>query len=149
MRRSPYRSLRLYNDLLIRHRLEYYGRCPCLAAARSRSGSDTTPWCHSRPSRRFATRWGRTGFRPFSRFTDMKKNINRLLLRREQAPPTGLCQTYKSKFGAPLRCFFFLLFRCVFILYKKGAAIKRQLLFCYIIIYYQNSALKYSVNIVA
>ena len=28
---------------------------PCLAAARSRSGSDTTPWCHSLPSRRFAT----------------------------------------------------------------------------------------------
>ena len=26
-----------------------------LAAARSRSGSDTTPWCHSFPSRRFAT----------------------------------------------------------------------------------------------
>ena len=30
-------------------------RGPFLAAARSRSGSDTTLWCHSRPSRRFAT----------------------------------------------------------------------------------------------
>ncbi|MBP3333052.1 MAG: hypothetical protein J6M35_03295, partial [Clostridia bacterium] len=28
---------------------------PRLASARSRSGSDTTPWCHSLPSRRFAT----------------------------------------------------------------------------------------------
>ena len=28
---------------------------PLLAAARSRSGSDITLWCHSRPSRRFAT----------------------------------------------------------------------------------------------
>ena len=28
----------------------------CLASARSRSGSDNTPCCHSRPSRRFATR---------------------------------------------------------------------------------------------
>ena len=27
---------------------------PRLASARSRSGSDTTPWCHSLPSRRFA-----------------------------------------------------------------------------------------------
>ena len=26
-----------------------------LAAARSRRGSDTTPWCHSTPRRRFAT----------------------------------------------------------------------------------------------
>ena len=31
---------------------------PFLVATRSRSGSDTTPWCHSLPSRRFATRWG-------------------------------------------------------------------------------------------
>jgi len=30
-----------------------------LAAARSRSGSDTTPWCHSFPSRRFATQRAR------------------------------------------------------------------------------------------
>ena len=29
--------------------------CHRLAAARSRSGSDTAPWCHSLPSRRFAT----------------------------------------------------------------------------------------------
>ena len=28
---------------------------PRLTAVRSRSGSDTTLWCHSRPSRRFAT----------------------------------------------------------------------------------------------
>ena len=27
-------------------------------AVRSRSGSDTAPWCHSRPSRRFASRCG-------------------------------------------------------------------------------------------
>ena len=40
---SPLRRLR-------RHRL---------AAARSRSGSDTTPWCHSFPSRRFATQRAR------------------------------------------------------------------------------------------
>ena len=32
---------------------------PCLAAARSRSGSNTPPACYSLPSRRFATRWGR------------------------------------------------------------------------------------------
>ncbi len=31
----------------------------CLAAARSRSGSDSPPDCHSLPERRFATRWGR------------------------------------------------------------------------------------------
>ena len=30
-------------------------KCHRLAAARSRSGSDTTVWCHSLPSRRFAT----------------------------------------------------------------------------------------------
>ena len=30
-------------------------------AVRSRSGSDTTPWCHSRPSRRFATSTVRKG----------------------------------------------------------------------------------------
>ena len=30
-------------------------RSPCLAAARSRSRSDTTLWCHSLRSRRFAT----------------------------------------------------------------------------------------------
>ena len=34
-------------------------RSPCLAAARSRSGSDVPPARHSTPSRRFATRWGR------------------------------------------------------------------------------------------
>ncbi len=40
-----------------------YGRCPlitrcggsCLAAARSRRGSDSPPDCHSIPRRRFAT----------------------------------------------------------------------------------------------
>ena len=31
-------------------------RSPCLAAARSRSGSDSPPDCHSLPERRFATR---------------------------------------------------------------------------------------------
>ena len=31
----------------------------CLASARSRSGSDSTPYCHSIPSRRFATQGGR------------------------------------------------------------------------------------------
>ena len=30
-------------------------KCHRLAAARSRRGSDTTPWCHSLPRRRFAT----------------------------------------------------------------------------------------------
>ena len=34
-------------------------RSPCLATARSRSGSNTPPACYSLPSRRFATRWGR------------------------------------------------------------------------------------------
>ena len=34
-------------------------RSPCLAAARSRSGSNVPPARHSTPSRRFATRWGR------------------------------------------------------------------------------------------
>ena len=32
---------------------------PCLAAARSHSGSDSRSGCHSLPSCRFATRWGR------------------------------------------------------------------------------------------
>ena len=32
---------------------------PFLAAARSRSGSDSPPGCHSTPSRRFATHRGR------------------------------------------------------------------------------------------
>ena len=35
------------------------GESTCLAAARSRRGSDTTPWCHSTPRRRFATPGGR------------------------------------------------------------------------------------------
>ena len=34
-------------------------RYPCLAAARSRLGSDSHLDCHSLPRRRFATRWGR------------------------------------------------------------------------------------------
>ena len=42
-------------DLKCRRLLPSRFACHLLATARSRSGSDTTPWCHSFPSRRFAT----------------------------------------------------------------------------------------------
>ena len=41
--------------VLSRTLLQSRVRSTALASARSRSGSDTTPWCHSLPSRRFAT----------------------------------------------------------------------------------------------
>ena len=47
---------------LNRHLIRQPAAATCLAAARSRSRSDTTPWCHSLRSRRVATRWGRLLF---------------------------------------------------------------------------------------
>ena len=48
--------------------------CHRLAAARSRSGSDTTPWCHSLPSRRSATRRRRLWF--VRRFNFVRSRIS-------------------------------------------------------------------------
>ena len=41
------------------HPSDDFASATCLTAVRSRSGSDNPPGCHSLPSRRFATRWGR------------------------------------------------------------------------------------------
>ena len=57
---SPLRRLR-------RHRL---------AAARSRSGSDTTPWCHSLPSRRFATQRARLLVSPIITQIGRENNVS-------------------------------------------------------------------------
>jgi hypothetical protein len=46
------------NKLVSTSSVKTYGFATCLAAARSRRGSDTTLWCHSTPRRRFATHQG-------------------------------------------------------------------------------------------
>ena len=46
----------------LQHLIHHQRWSPCLAAARARSGSDSHLGCHSIPSRRFATLWGRHSF---------------------------------------------------------------------------------------
>ena len=59
--RTQVRGFRRRRKLTARGRghLIHRKRSPCLAAARSRHGSDNTPCCHSLPCRRFATSKGR------------------------------------------------------------------------------------------
>ena len=75
--------------------LRHANACHRLAAARSRSGSDTTPWCHSLPSRRFATRGERLIFLSLGRANTVRPYGVEVLcggfLTQKKEVPYGAC----------------------------------------------------------